>query len=129
MNTTRLHVAGDTVEAVFTFTIEGGVNYTLEGPYWNGALHAQPFFFGLHPRNGVTVTFAPSPVSGATFDAGDWSLTGSVRCGPPDMLPGPHPLSHRGYPINQVRKDDPNTAEDIEELVAAVARHYVSLHP
>ena len=61
------------------------------------------------------------------IDIGDWGLTGTVLASAPDMTPGPHPTTTQ-YPINQVRKDDPDTADLVSDLVTAIATHYADTY-
>lgn len=86
----------------------------------SGTILVRPARFGMHPRYGVMLTFGG--YSGH-IDAGDWAVSGSLVCTGTDMTPGPHPTATQ-YPLGQVRKDDPDTAGMIADLVTAIAFHY-----
>ena len=73
----------------------------------------KPAHFGMHPQLGVMVTFGHGSNG---IDVGDWGLAGTVLASGPDMTPGPYPTAKQ-YPINQVRKDDRDTADLVSPLL------------
>ena len=86
-----------------------------------GTIMTKPALFGIHPcHGGVMVIFGGY---GGSFEIGDWAVKGTLICRAPDMTPSPH-SGPANYPIGQIRKDDPATAETLSELVSTVADHY-----
>lgn len=90
--------------------------------YFAGTIQVKPARFGMHPIHGVMLTFGSF---NDHVDAGDWALSGTVLVTGTDLLPGPHPYS-KGYPINQIRADDPDTADLVSNLAQAIALHYIT---
>jgi hypothetical protein len=126
MATTDLTVGADSVTARTTSYSHGdNVFYSVNDPDGvtgvTGTFVVQPARLGMHPQYGVMIT-----IGGYSGNAqvGDWSVHGTVVCSGDDMTPGPHPTAKQ-YPLGQVRKDDPDTADLLADLLTAIAWDYV----
>ena len=121
-----LHLDDDIIAARVTRCQDGDVAYYSlgDGPYVSGTILVKPAYSGMHPQLGVMVTFG---YGSDAIDVGDFGLTGTVLASGPDMTPGPHPTAKQ-YPIGQVRKDDPDTADLVSDLVTAIASHYADTY-
>jgi hypothetical protein len=119
MATTDLTVGADSITAHTTVYDHGDTAYyTVSDPdSATGTFVVQPSRLGMHPKYGVMITLS-------SVDVCDWAVSGTVVCSGDDMTPGPHPMANQ-YPLGQVRKDDPATADLLDLLLAAIALDYV----
>lgn len=119
---TGLTIDGDAIAARITAFDPDTVFYNFgDDGFPSGMVLVKPARLGIHPQVGGTLVTLGG--YDGHVDLGDWAVTGSVVVSGPDMQPGPPPYGGP-YPINQVRKDDPATADYLSDLVTAIAVHY-----
>jgi hypothetical protein len=121
MNVTIFDTAFGAIAArTMSFDHGDTVFYSLgAGTDISGTILVKPSRLGMHPRYGVMLTLGGYD---GNIQVGDWAVGGSLICGGDDMMPGPMPNTQ--YPLGQIRKDDNATADDLADLLTAIAQHY-----
>lgn len=122
--TTAFTIDADTITAHITTKSDGDLAFYMisSDDFDGGTILAQPARLGMHPDHGVMVTLGG--YSGHV-DLGDFAVRGSVTCTGADMRPGPTHCASQ-YPIGQVRKDNPDMADYLCDLVTAIATDYAA---